>query len=776
MITPRPISQANPALAGRAVRAGVLLACVSALLAVSGGDVRGYASIRVPAGPSGQGLPVRWDLNNVANRPNIANRRVRYEIADKGCADAKNFLGPINEFQAVQDAFSRWRAVAESDIDFEFAGATTNAVTSASDNRNVVRWVNSNISTGVFAVTITTFDTTTGQIVDADLELNDRDFTWDTLGPNGTQGVIGRAMIENVVTHEIGHFIGLDHSQVAHGAMYFASAPGIIRQTVIDPDSRAPVIRDYTNADVTDPSLGIVQGLVTTGGGPAFGAEVLLLNYSTGRVIIGSISEGSAGPFAAGSYEIVNVPPGVYMALAVPVNKSNLGSYYGSAFTSFYPVLRGITAGSTGAPSLVRVGPGQTVTGIDIALPATVNPFEPDNSSANATALTSGHAAVSSISPATDEDWYSFTTTTAGQSATIRVIADGFGSGLNPTLTVYGTNGSTVLVSPTFGHAAYVPSANDIDELAFDLSGPNFDAEVTRAFATPGTYFFKVASRAVATTGRYVVLLELEGADTTPDPAASIIESSVPGIAAGGGGNFTVTVTPRNAFGRDLNAPGTFTVELLDVTTGSPVVLQTITGGTTPFAFTESALGTAQLKRYSARIDSVPIAAGVQVSHYGTLSLTNSRMIPMQKTLSANGYDKTLVRIELRDGGNNRLADSTVAVTVDTSRGTLSSGTLSGTTGVAAAFDADTGYWWITLTAGSTTGAANLVAYANSQQIDTATVNILARANGTGGGGTTTDDKKKEDDDGGCTISRGGSVFVLGLLLLFARRRRFSAG
>ena len=60
------------------------------------------------------------------------------------------------------------------------------------------------MAAGVFAVTITTFDTSSGQITDADMELNDRDFTWDTLGPGGTNGVIGRAMIENVVTHEAG--------------------------------------------------------------------------------------------------------------------------------------------------------------------------------------------------------------------------------------------------------------------------------------------------------------------------------------------------------------------------------------------------------------------------------------------------------------------------------------------------------------------------------------------------------------------------------------------
>ncbi len=757
-----------------------LLALFSAVgLLLAGGDVVAYTSIRVPVGPAGQGLPVRWDLNNVAALPNVANRRVLYEIGDKGCADAGGFLGPINEFQAVQDAFANWRNVNESEINFEFSGATTNEVTNASDNRNVVRWVGSNISTGVFAVTITTFDTTTGRIVDADMELNDRDFTWDTLGSTATQGIVGRSMIENVVTHEIGHIVGLDHSQVSASTMYFASSPGLIEQTVIDRDTRAPLIRDYTNAAVTDASLGIVQGQITTSGSPAFGVEVVLINYATGRVIMGGISEGTAGPFAAGSYQIVNVPPGVYMALATPVTRANLGGYYSTAFTSFYPVLRGINVGTIGAPTVVKVGPGQTVSSVDLALPtASQNPLEPDGGSGTSSAILSGQATVSSISPSSDEDWYSFTTTQAGQTATIRVVADGFGSTLNPTLTLFDSNGTTILVSPNFGHPVYQAGANDIDANAFDLNGANFDAEITHTFTGTGTYFFKVQSRVAATTGRYVVLLELSGADTIADTVASGIEASVAGIAANSGGNFTVTVTPRNAFSRDLNAPSTFTVELLDVTGGSPVTLQTITNGTTPFGFTVPALTTAQLKRYGARINSVQIAQTIEVVHYGTLSLANSRIVLLESTLNANGYDRMPVRIELRDGGNNRLPDSAMAVTLDTSRGTLSNGTTSGASGVAAVFDPGKGWWTITLVAGTSVGAANLTAYANSQQINTAVVTILPRADGTGGGGSSgggggTDE---DDDGGGCAAGVATSVWwplaAIGLVAAWRRRRR----
>jgi hypothetical protein len=754
----------------------MLVAC-AAVLALAGGSAEAYMSIRVPVGTAGQALPVRWDLNNVAGRPNVANQRVLYEIDDAGCADGAVFQGPINEFEAIQNSFSAWRNINESKLDFEFAGATTNPATSASDRRNVIRWVDSNIATGVFAVTITTFDTSNGQITDADMQLNDRDFTWDTLGPTGTQGVIGRAMIESVVTHELGHFIGLDHPNNAQATMFYASSPGLINQASLETDDRAPVIEGYTGS-VADASLGTVQGAVESGGTARFGVYVTLVDVSTGRNVVGHCSEGTPGPYTLGSFTIDNVPPGNYLAFALPVNKSALGSYYQGAFTSFFPVVRGVAVNTIGAPTLVQVGPGQTVTGVNITLPgASQDPFEPDGNSAGAKAIASGQVAVSKISPATDEDWYKFTTTVPNQQVTVRVLSDTFGFNLNPTLTMYDTNGTTVLVSPDFGDPAYMASANDVDELAFDASGVNFDAAITRTMATPGTYFVKVASKAVATTGTYLLTLELSDEDVTADVVASGIESSAPGVAANTAGSFTVTVTPRNLFGRDLNAPNSYDVELLDVT-GTPTVLQSISSGSTPFNFTVNALATGQVVKYGARIDGVQIAATVSVSHYGAISLTNSRITLLESTLNANGYDRIPVMVELRDGSNNPLPDPGVAVTLSTTAGTLDNGTTTGASSVAAVFDAARGVWLIELVAPTSIGTATLTAFANTQQIDSKQVSILPRATGTGGGGVIPGGGGDDDDDdgGGCTVDPSGTAALLllaaGALAAALRRRR----
>jgi len=80
----------------------------------------------------------------------------------------------------------------------------------------------------VIGVTTTTFFVQTGEIVDADIEMNAAwfDFT-DVDGPPCEHGQTTGCVItdiQNTATHEIGHLLGLDHSPDRHSTM-FASAP-----------------------------------------------------------------------------------------------------------------------------------------------------------------------------------------------------------------------------------------------------------------------------------------------------------------------------------------------------------------------------------------------------------------------------------------------------------------------------------------------------------------------------------------------------------------------
>ena len=89
-------------------------------------------------------------------------------------------------------------------------------------NENLVKWVGTgwDHQSNVVALTSLTYDLYTGEIVDADIEINDRNFRF-ALVPGREE-----MDLQNTVVHEIGHFLGLDHSTKEFpDATMFASAP-----------------------------------------------------------------------------------------------------------------------------------------------------------------------------------------------------------------------------------------------------------------------------------------------------------------------------------------------------------------------------------------------------------------------------------------------------------------------------------------------------------------------------------------------------------------------
>lgn len=106
----------------------------------------------------------------------------------------------------------------------EVTGLATNLTQSSPDRENRIVFRASDwppeLGPETLALTTAVYRRGTGQIVDADIDLNAVDHVWST----GTPALEGHDDVENTLTHELGHVLGFAHSEEPTATM-FASAP-----------------------------------------------------------------------------------------------------------------------------------------------------------------------------------------------------------------------------------------------------------------------------------------------------------------------------------------------------------------------------------------------------------------------------------------------------------------------------------------------------------------------------------------------------------------------
>ncbi|MFY0574771.1 myxosortase-dependent metalloprotease, MXAN_2677/MXAN_2678 family [Cystobacter fuscus] len=108
-------------------------------------------------------------------------------------------------------------------------------------------------STGsTIALTLTTYDERSGIIYDSDIELNASGFVFTTVSSPPCAQPIGSKTpncvatdVQNTMTHELGHLIGLDHTWLSSSVMYPQAPSGEVSKRVIDSGSRDFVCRTY---------------------------------------------------------------------------------------------------------------------------------------------------------------------------------------------------------------------------------------------------------------------------------------------------------------------------------------------------------------------------------------------------------------------------------------------------------------------------------------------------------------------------------------------------
>jgi hypothetical protein len=96
------------------------------------------------------------------------------------------------------------------------------------------------------ALTTTSWDDLTGRMLDADIEFNAENFAF------GIDGASDSSDIQNTATHEIGHLLGLDHTDVLGATMFPTAETGDIDKRTLDQDDMDGLCALYPIEDDPD--------------------------------------------------------------------------------------------------------------------------------------------------------------------------------------------------------------------------------------------------------------------------------------------------------------------------------------------------------------------------------------------------------------------------------------------------------------------------------------------------------------------------------------------
>ena len=330
----------------------LLLVCSLALLLASLGGTSLDAYHRQFADIDGRRVFLRW------TQPTIRYSINTRTVPNVTTAQLQSIMGR---------AFGRWQDVSTASIGFQFTGLTS-AEPLDFDGINTIGFLAEPDLEGVLGLTLTTFDTVSGEVIESDIFFNSVE-AWSA----AENGQTDRFDLESVAVHEAGHFTGLDHSALGYfeeqdGDVRLAGAEAIMFPFAFDPGNIA--LRDLRPDDIAGLSsiypdggfateTGVLEGRVVRDGAGVFGAHVLALNPVTGEMV------GGFSLTRNGDFRIEGLEPGRYVIRVEPIDDIGIDSFFQDpslpvdiAFgPSFLDRFVGVAAGSASATFDLTVRP-----------------------------------------------------------------------------------------------------------------------------------------------------------------------------------------------------------------------------------------------------------------------------------------------------------------------------------------------------------------------------------------------------------------------------------
>lgn len=329
-------------------RVGILIVLATTLALSS--PVAGYLRLGQQVGNNVVGI--QWAPGQLPIRYYVTNR------------DTTGVTAPQLQTSTAL-AFGAWTNVPDVALSSQFAGFT-GANPFVDDGVNVIGFLAMPEFPNVLGATTFDLDTTTGAIRESDIFLNTI-FPWSV----ASGGEPSRYDIQSVMTHEIGHLLGLGHSALgetepragggrtvlAKRAVMFPIAypRGNVEDRTLEADDIAGITDVYGTSEARQ-KLGALTGRVTLNGAGLVGAHVTVFNPATGALSAGFTLNDR------GDFVIDGLPPGMYIVRAEPLDDADIDSFFDEDLdvninfrAAFYAKQVAVPAGGTGPSIEIKV-------------------------------------------------------------------------------------------------------------------------------------------------------------------------------------------------------------------------------------------------------------------------------------------------------------------------------------------------------------------------------------------------------------------------------------
>jgi len=250
-------------------------------------------------------IQISFDPGSPAFHWPASAQPVPFVVQEDGSAD----VGDRSDDAAVRLGFAAWEDLASSTIAFaeDEAADASRTDYDAADVHLVM--FDEDGSTGLFApgsgviaLTPLLAQTADGTILDADIVFNGE-------LPFATDGDPDAFDVQSVATHEVGHFIGLDHSGGPQATMFSTILAGSVNARSLCRDDDAAAATVYPAV-----TRGRISGTVAHQGGPGvrFG-QVVAVDAATGEYAGGGLT-------FSGGFDLEGLPAGDYDLYIEPLD------------------------------------------------------------------------------------------------------------------------------------------------------------------------------------------------------------------------------------------------------------------------------------------------------------------------------------------------------------------------------------------------------------------------------------------------------------------------